>query len=69
MYGVRDSTCTRRRWWHRCGYRTRGAVSATARPETFATTARGLTELAQWLIGHGVTDVAMESTSVYWRPV
>ena len=37
--------------------------------KTFATTARGLTELAQWLIGHGVTDVAMESTSVYWRPV
>ena len=37
--------------------------------QTFATTARGLTELAQWLIGHGVTDVAMESTSVYWRPV
>ena len=31
--------------------------------KTFATTARGLTELAQWLIGHGVTDVAMESTS------
>ena len=25
--------------------------------------------MAAWLIGHGVTDVAMESTSVYWRPV
>jgi transposase len=37
--------------------------------KTFATTTRGLTELADWLAGHGVTDVAMESTGVYWRPV
>jgi transposase len=36
---------------------------------TFATTTRGLTELADWLTGHGATDVAMESTGVYWRPV
>src|SRR3989454_7462632 len=37
--------------------------------KTFATTTRGLRELTDWLIGHGVTDVAMESTGVYWRPV
>src|SRR2546428_6854232 len=37
--------------------------------KTFATTTRGLTELADWLTGHGVTDVAMESTGGYWRPV
>src|SRR3989442_9257482 len=37
--------------------------------KTFATTTRGLTELADWLTGHGVTDVAMESTGLYWRPV
>jgi transposase len=37
--------------------------------KTFATTMRGLTELREWLLAHGVTDVAMESTSVYWRPV
>lgn len=37
--------------------------------KTFATTTRGLRELADWLIAHGVTDVAMESTGVYWRPV
>lgn len=37
--------------------------------KTFATTTRGLTELTDWLVGHGVTHVAMESTSVYWRPV
>ena len=37
--------------------------------KTFATTTRGLRELTDWLVGHGVTDVAMESTGVYWRPV
>ncbi|TME30775.1 MAG: IS110 family transposase [Chloroflexi bacterium] len=37
--------------------------------KTFATTMRGLSELTDWLIAHGVTDVAMESTGVYWRPV
>jgi len=37
--------------------------------KTFATTTRGLRELADWLIAHGVTDVALESTGVYWRPV
>ena len=37
--------------------------------KTFATTTRGLRELTDWLIAHGVTDVAMESTGVYWRPV
>ncbi len=37
--------------------------------KTFATTLRGLRELLAWLIAHGVTQVAMESTGVYWRPV
>lgn len=37
--------------------------------KTFATTLRGLRELRAWLIAHGVTHVAMESTGVYWRPV
>lgn len=37
--------------------------------KTFATTTRGLTELAEWLKAHGVTHAAMESTGVYWRPV
>ncbi len=36
---------------------------------TFATTTRGLRELREWLIAHGVTHVALESTGVYWRPV
>jgi transposase len=37
--------------------------------KTFATTMRGLSELRAWLLAHKVTDVAMESTGVYWRPV
>jgi transposase len=37
--------------------------------KTFATTMRGLSELRAWLLAHEVTDVAMESTGVYWRPV
>jgi transposase len=37
--------------------------------QTFATTMRGLRELADWLRAHGVTHVAIESTGVYWRPV
>ena len=35
----------------------------------FATTTRGLLELADWLEASGVTQVAMEATGVYWKPV
>src|SRR2546425_12537207 len=44
-----------------------GARRGETKP--FATTTRGLRDLTDWLVGHGVTDVAMESTGVYWRPV
>lgn len=37
--------------------------------KTFATTTGGLSDLRAWLHEHGITDVAMESTGVYWRPV
>src|SRR5437867_2190024 len=37
--------------------------------QTFATTARGLLALADWLASYGVTLVGMESTGVYWKPV
>ena len=37
--------------------------------KTFTTTMRGLGELCDWLQTHEVTDAAMESTGVYWRPV
>ncbi|HLI43011.1 MAG TPA: IS110 family transposase, partial [Acidimicrobiales bacterium] len=26
-----------------------------------------LRELRSWLVGHGVTEVAMEATGVYWK--
>lgn len=44
---------------------------ARARMETvtFGTTTRALLELSEWLTGHGVTHVVMESTGVYWKPV
>jgi transposase len=33
----------------------------------FATTVRGLLALREWLAGHGVTQVVMEATGVYWK--
>jgi transposase len=36
---------------------------------TFGTTTRELLQLADWLRTAAVTDVAMESTGVYWKPV
>jgi transposase len=36
---------------------------------TFGTTAAELLVLRDWLEAHGVTDVAMESTGVYWKPI
>ena len=35
----------------------------------FGTTTSRLLELGDWLQAQGVTQVAMESTSVYWKPV
>ena len=35
----------------------------------FGTMTRDVAELAEWLSGHGVTKVAMESTGVYWKPI
>jgi len=35
----------------------------------FGTMTRDLLELADWLQGHQVTHVAMESTGVYWKPI
>jgi transposase len=37
--------------------------------QSFATTAKGLGELAAWLSDAGVDTVAMEATGVYWKPV
>jgi transposase len=37
--------------------------------EQFPTTVQGVRTLADWLEAHGVTQVAMEATGVYWKPV
>lgn len=37
--------------------------------EKFGTTTRELLRLGDWLVGLGVTAVAMESTGVFWKPV
>lgn len=37
--------------------------------QTFATTTAGLLALCDWLEAAGVTDVALESTGDYWKPV
>ena len=36
---------------------------------TFGTMTADLLALDDWLTGHGVTQIAMESTGVYWRPI
>lgn len=36
---------------------------------TFGTTTRELLSLRQWLFSEGCTQVALESTGVYWKPV
>jgi transposase len=37
--------------------------------QTFGATAAELLRLREWLKQHEVTDVAMESTGVYWKPI
>ena len=44
-----------------------GHVQKTTR--TFSTMTHELTALAEWLAEKGCTQVAMESTGVYWKPV
>lgn len=36
---------------------------------TFATATEDLLSLGDWLVGLGVTHVAMEATGVYWKPI
>jgi transposase len=42
---------------------------AETQTRTFGTMTAELLELADWLEGRGVRQVAMESTGVYWKPV
>jgi transposase len=48
-----------------------GAADAAVEPEvaTFGTMTADLERLAGWLAARGVTDVVMEATGVYWKPV
>ncbi len=45
----------------------RGGRSQATRE--FGTFTGRLVELRDWLVGEGVTQVAMEATGVYWKPV
>ena len=36
---------------------------------TFKTTTRDLMDLSEWLSAEGCTDIAMEATGIYWKPV
>ena len=43
--------------------------TVTTEHREFATTTAGLLELSAWLTEAGCTQVAMEATGVYWKPV
>jgi transposase len=49
----------------------RHMVNGSVRREvrSFKTTTKELLGLSDWLAGKGCTDVAMEATGVYWKPV
>lgn len=46
-----------------------GAGGRAQEVREFRTFTVGLRALREWLAGHGVTQVAMEATGVYWKPV
>jgi transposase len=49
----------------------RHTANGTVRREvrTFKTTTKELLALSEWLSGEGCTQIAMEATGVYWKPV
>ena len=52
-----------------CRRRQVTATDVEAEVKEFKTTTRGLQELSAWLKRWGISNVAMESTGVYWIPV
>lgn len=46
-----------------------GAEGKHQEIRTFGTMTTDLLALRDWLVSHGITHVAMESTGVYWKPV
>jgi transposase len=51
------------------GRRVKGSSAAECEEAVFGTFTRDLLQLRKWLREHGVRQVAMESTGVYWIPV
>ena len=49
----------------------RHMVAGTVKREvrTFKTTTKELLALSEWLAAEGGTDIAMEATGIYWKPV
>ena len=52
-----------------CARHLRDGAKATETVRSFSATSRGLSALGDWLVAEEVTDAAMESTGVYWKPV
>lgn len=52
-----------------CVYVVNAKGQSKAVKRRFGTTTSGLRELVSWLQSHGIEQVAMESTGVYWKPV
>jgi transposase len=52
-----------------CVLLTEPAGSVVKHVRTFSTMTADLLSLSDWLRGLGVTQIAMESTGIYWRPV
>jgi transposase len=47
----------------------RGESGRRSETRTFSTFTSGLEQLADWLVAEGVTEVVMEATGQYWKPV
>src|SRR5580693_8493446 len=60
--------CIRRPWWPAFASPASGR-KPVKEIKTFGTTLSDLEELRGWLHARGVTQVGMESTGVYWKPV
>src|SRR6266545_7675495 len=61
-------TCIRTRWPRPCASPERAESAYRKRPPS-RPPPRGLLTLADWLEGHAVSLVGMESTGCYWKPL
>lgn len=58
---------TRRPWSRARIVQADGTLTTHVR--TFSTMTSGLLALVDWLLGLGITHVAMESTGKFWKPI